>query len=1116
MGLKKLIYASLLFIFGLSAHAQIKLIQLQPCIKNGQRQDSCFVMTGSDGLLKFISLQELISISGGGTLVANNDGSYTYTNGSNSTTLKYTCNVIQDSVIRIYNYQGKLASTCTITGMGKAFKKVDITSDSTIRFTNISGQTYSINLCPFVRHCETHDTLTYNTNTNNLSFKNESGNTVVIDLNEVEVTNNSGVYTVTNEVNTSYDIGYHLNCVNDSTIQLVDEQGHTVSTCQLTGGAGGAETITHIINNTNGSYTYINEAGVDTTFGYKFDVSNLNINGYLYLTDQDGTHVDSVNLCNPDCPIISGIVHDDTFTVPSCSVYEGNVTANDTACMVGIGVYSYMEGSAHGGYVSMDANGTFVFTFDDCDPLSIHDFDYEMRCKDGTTYTANVTLNLPACGGATANLDMYSGMKNSTIVFNVKPNDVACASPKLTSYGVVQQPQQGTLVLNSNGSGSFVGLPSFVGNDSAIVGIYCDGVLCDTSWLKFTIKAGNQLKDDYYTIVQGDTLTGLNVGLNDDTCSVGPTTYQWNGALFPSSAGTISGDPDNFSFIAAPFFCGVGHRDYDQYCNGVYNYTATAYFYVSCGNAIDDDWTVLDTLVKKNVGTNDAPCSNGGVTTWHLLGNLTTSGTGLNIPVYNCLGGGGCPGVTADSFAKITAWDTLTGAFTLYLPYDFSGAVCYKYVLKCKAGGKTYLDTACVKVTRIIQAQIAQSVVMKDSITPEFKLTWGAWCLDGNNKKQALLPGDIINFRMNTLNGNINVDLIIGQNILTGAGYTNDVGNRWQNWMIPSINTNSGTMSATALLNSTFFITFRKDTFARKSGNWGDDSNISGTRLGQQLLPSVGVCCTSCNSSLVDVDTIPKLWSSLDLSQWSEKGSFGNTCDIAFNIGHLLGVNSFYTQPFTGEAAKFYTYTQSRNDTTGTWTTMPKSGDYNGGWYQYAAYCHKPAVNTNPNGFNEWRADYDTSATYLYLKPQELQYGTKTDIHRYKSGGVGESLRLFENMNKQSYRTGKILSILEPHVYVSGTYNNDFNAKPAGRTITRITMYVAQNPGDYANVPATRYTVYDITSGIKQDTYVSEPMPEIKWNMPYQEGAYHHWGYMLSDDGKYYSIHNGQTIIFSY
>lgn len=1108
---KLIIFFALLFNV---ANAQIKLMQLQPCIKNGQRTDSCFIMTDVNGVPKYISLADLIGIAGGGTLTPNPDGSYTYSSGANNTTLKYTCQVIQDSVIKIYNYQGSLASTCTITGMGKAFKAVTTINDSTIRFTNISGQTYSINMCPFVRNCETRTTLTYNTNTNNLTFTNESGTPVTINLNESTITNSNGVYTFTNELNASTDIGYHLNCVNDSTIQLLDEQGNVVSTCGIIGGNNGGETITNIWNNPDGSYTYRNEAGVDTTFGYKFDVSQIGVNGYFYLTDKDGTHIDSVNLCNPACPAINGLAVNDTFTITACAPYAGKLTGNDTPCEIGIGVYSLIEGSEIGGLVTVDADGSFVYSPTNCDSTANHTFSYQMKCKDGSTFTASVKINLPGCGGATANLDQYSGQKNTTITFNVKSNDVACAAPKVTTYKVQLNPTYGTLALNSNGSGTYNSLPTFIGTDSAIIGVYCNGVMCDTSLLKFTVKAGNQLTDDYYSVVQGDSLTGLDVSTNDIACSVGVTTYTWNGALFPASAGTITGNPaSGFKFVASPFFCGVAHRDYDQNCDGVFNYTATAYFYVSCGNAIDDDWTTLDTIFKENVGGNDAPCSNGGVTTWHILNHLTSHGTGLSIAPFNCIGG--CPGSTPDTDALITAWDTITGAFTLTLPGDFSDEVCFQYVMKCKAGGKTYLDTACVRIVRTIQAEITQTVVMKDTITPEFKFTWGAWCRDADNKKHLLVNGDKINFRMNTLHGNINVDLIVGQNIKLGSGYTNDVGNRWATWVVPSITSSPGIMSPSALLNGTYTFQFRKDTFARKSGNWGDNSHVSGLDIGQQLLPSVGVCCTSCNYSTVDVDTIPKLWSTINLAQWSEKGSL-YTCSEIYNIAHLLGVNSFYAQPFNGEAAKFYTFTQSRPDTSGAWTNMPKTGDVNLGWYQFAAYCQKPSLNMS--GYNEWRTDYDTSATYINVTPQHLEYGTKTDIHRYlaSSSGGTNHVRLFESVNKKSYKTGSTLSILEPNVYGYGTYTNDQAARPPGTTIARITLYIAQTPGDYANVPATRYNIFDVTSGINQNTAFSEALPEVKWDMPSVEGAYHHWGYMLSNDGKYYSLTNGQVILFSY
>ena len=109
-----------------------------------------------------------------------------------------------------------------------------------------------------------------------------------------------------------------------------------------------------------------------------------------------------------------------------------------------------------------------------------------------------------------------------------------------------------------------------------------------------------------------------------------------------------------------------GYRQYAQYCDAVLSNVATAYFYVSCGNAIDDIYESSDTLISFDVSNNDNWCTNGGITTFHLINAMTTSGTGLAYVVEDCLGDN-CPGGTpyATGDARITTWDTTNGHMKL-------------------------------------------------------------------------------------------------------------------------------------------------------------------------------------------------------------------------------------------------------------------------------------------------------------------------------------------------------------------------------------------------------------------------------------------------------------------
>lgn len=920
--MKKILF---LFTFLISYYCdgQIKLNQIQPCKVGGVLTDSCFIMTNSLGIQTYVPYSTIVSM-GGGEITDNGDGTYTYTTMSDSIRFGYTCNITQDTIIRIYNEQGTLASTCSIRGMYKAIKTVAMNTDTTLIFTNVGGQVFTVDMCPFVRNCQTTTTLTYDVATNNLEFTNELGIPETINLNESNIVNRTnGSYTHTNEKGDTLNFGYKLSCVNDSTIRLTDQDGTIVTTCVIKGGASGdavtlvelsPDTVLHVVyssgaetdidlcpvvqtcqsrtifvNALNGSYEFYNEDGTVYVIGYKFKTSEIPTNGYLYLTDQDGTKVDSVDLCGGNCPPLTVTAVNDTFTSLVCTSISGFLGTNDTPCDKGISVYSYVQNSGVGGFAMVDAAGNFTYYFTNCLSSATHSFSYQVCCKDGVCGYADVIISQPTCGGAVANLDLYSLPRATTLSFNVAANDAPCTAPKLITYTLLTTTYSGAIYLPSSGKGTYSPLPSFQGRDSCIVQILCDGVICDTAYLKFNVIASS-VYDDFYSQVNGSTRTGLNNSSNDVACSPGATTYAWYDSLYPLGVGNIIGtDPTSYNFYAATSFCGVAHRQYAQYCDAVLSHTATAYFYVSCGNAIDDIYESTDTLISFDVSNNDNWCTNGGITTFHLLNAMTTSGTGLFYVVDDCLGDNcpdGTPYTTAN--ARITTWDTTNGQMKLGVKSDFSSDVCFKYVLKCKSGGTVSLDTACVHIIREVAAIASLQITNPDTLQPVFKFLMGGYCQNGNNKVQ-LNDGDHMKLFCSTANGDIDVELIVGQNIKTG--YTNDVGGRWAAWCVPSVN--SVVLSKSALLNGTMTFNFRKDTFALKSQNWGDGI-VNVNRIGQQLLWSNYVRTSSCGFSVAAIDTMPKCYDVMTAYSWNFSRNTPCTKQHSFAYNQTNPSGSFY------------------------------------------------------------------------------------------------------------------------------------------------------------------------------------------------------------------------------
>lgn len=806
------IYTLLFLCFGFMATGQsLKYAQLERCIVNGQPCDSCFRMTASTGYLtKCLTIAQLRTEFGEqGTITANADGTYTYSIGP--ITFGYTCNIVNDTIIQLRNFQDSVASECVITGLVEALDSAYISEDTVMTFITVGGSIFSIDLCPVVRACETLTELTYDAGDNTLTYLDENG--------------------VENELVLG-DYIESVMCIND------------------------------------GGYEFTRSNGGMDSLIYRFNKDSVATTGTIYLVNGCGYIADSFSVGGGGIPEMTLDIVNDTFESTNCLIYINTVKLNDTLCSGGPTIYSYVEGTAEGGHVIVDSDGNFIFTFDDCVEANNHGFSVMACCVDGTCDFSDVIITLPACGTSDAIEDQYQGQRGIPIVFNVSANDTACVSPKVTSYSVVTTTHFGSLYFTSNGTGVYYPFPWFTGRDSAYIVLRCDGVECDYAWLKFRIITSN-IFDDFFTCVNGSTLTALNSTVNDVACSLpSVTTYDWNGALFPPAAGTVTGTPASHSFAAATNFCGVAMRQYDQSCDGIFANTATTYYYVSCGNAIDDVFDMFDSTKQIRPYDNDNVCTNGGISTWHLATNPTVSGTGLSIGIYECLGDG-CPSGVLEPGAIITAWDTMTGIATVKVPGTFTGEVCFKYFLKCKVTNvngnniqqTSNVDTACVKLVRLIDAPATLTITNPDSLLPSFLFTMGARCEGSGGVGKQLENGDKVRVTMGTLQGNISVDLIVGGNIKTaGTGYVNDAGSRWANWVVPSITTAAPVLNRTSLFNGVMQFSFRKDSFAKKSNNWGD-GNVNAARIGQHITTSLRIITGSCGIGVDSATaTVAKCW----------------------------------------------------------------------------------------------------------------------------------------------------------------------------------------------------------------------------------------------------------------
>ncbi|MBF4982797.1 hypothetical protein FNJ87_00060, partial [Nonlabens mediterrranea] len=273
--------------------------------------------TDEDGVttqLDFTALvQNLETIT---TLVDNADGTFTYTNeagtpvtidtnaaetlttlvlNADDTNLDYTD---EDGVTTQLDFTALVQNLETITTL------VD-NADGTFTYTNEAGTPVIID----TNAAETLTTLVLNADDTNLDYTNEDGVTTQLDFTALVqnletittlVDNADGTFTYTNEAGTPVIIDTNaagtlttlvLNA-DDTNLDYTDEDGVTTQ-LDFTALVQNLETITTLVDNTDGTFTYTNEAGtpviIDTNAAETLTTLVLNTDDTnLDYTDEDG------------------------------------------------------------------------------------------------------------------------------------------------------------------------------------------------------------------------------------------------------------------------------------------------------------------------------------------------------------------------------------------------------------------------------------------------------------------------------------------------------------------------------------------------------------------------------------------------------------------------------------------------------------------------------------------------------------------------------------------------------------------------------------------------------------------------------------------------------------
>ncbi|MEP1400382.1 beta strand repeat-containing protein [Nonlabens ulvanivorans] len=316
------------------------------------------------------------------TLIDNTDGTYTYTDelgnqtiidtsfiesltslglNASQTGLEYTD---EDGVITTLDLTTVVQNLETITTL------VDNT-DGTFTYTNEAGTPVTIN----TNAAETLTTLVLNADDTNLDYTDEDGVTTQLDFTSLVqnletittlVDNTDGTFTYTNEAGTPVTIDTNaaetlttlvLNA-DDTNLDYTDEDGVTTQ-LDFTALVQNLETITTLVDNTDGTFTYTNEAGTPVTIDTNaaetlttFVQDDTSATGEITYTDEAGN------------PSTAQVVSSDANNNIQVGLDGGAFLAGPTICAAGKILSTGTAAAGFNATASLINTGDYQITFD--------------------------------------------------------------------------------------------------------------------------------------------------------------------------------------------------------------------------------------------------------------------------------------------------------------------------------------------------------------------------------------------------------------------------------------------------------------------------------------------------------------------------------------------------------------------------------------------------------------------------------------------------------------------------------------------------------------------------------------------------------------------------------
>src|SRR5690554_3928091 len=319
------------------------------------------------------------------TVVKNPDGTYTYTNEAGDTvTIDATDNVISnfENIVNNTNVLNEL-----IEVLGDTYVGGNVYYDGT-QFTYVdqAGDTHIVDIQDIVQANETVTTIVKNTD-GTYTYTNEAGDTVTIDATDNVISNFENIVDKKNVVNELIEVLGDTyvggNVYYDGTqFTYIDQAGdtHIVNIQDI---VQANETVTTIVKNTDGTYTYTNEAGDTVTIdatdnvisNFENIVNNTNVlnelievlgdtyvGGNVYYDGTQFTYIDQAgdtNTINLQEIITNEVVNN---IVNQGDIYDEiiNILEQESDVLIDNNDGTYTHTAVDGSVVTIDANTTTV------------------------------------------------------------------------------------------------------------------------------------------------------------------------------------------------------------------------------------------------------------------------------------------------------------------------------------------------------------------------------------------------------------------------------------------------------------------------------------------------------------------------------------------------------------------------------------------------------------------------------------------------------------------------------------------------------------------------------------------------------------------------------------